>query len=33
MKKMIFVYNPNSGQGLLRPKVSDIVDIFLISGY
>ena len=22
MKKMLFVYNPNAGKGLLRPKVS-----------
>ena len=28
MKKMLFVYNPNAGKGLLRPKVSDIVDIY-----
>lgn len=33
MKKMLFVYNPNAGKGLLRPKVSDIVDIFVKSGY
>lgn len=33
MKKMLFVYNPNAGKGLLRPKVSDIVDIFVKAGY
>ena len=24
MKKLLFVYNPNAGKGLLRPKVSDM---------
>lgn len=33
MKKMLFVYNPNAGKGLLRPKVSDIVDIFVKAVY
>lgn len=33
MKKLLFVYNPNAGTGLLRPKVSDIVDIFVKGGY
>ena len=33
MKKMLFVYNPNAGKGLLKPKVSDIVDIFVKAGY
>lgn len=33
MKKMLFVYNPNAGKGLLRPKVSDIVDIFVKARY
>ena len=33
MKKLLFVYNPNAGKGLLRPKVSDIVDIFVKSDY
>ena len=33
MKKMLFVYNPNSGRGLLKPKLSDVLDIFVKSGY
>lgn len=33
MKKLLFVYNPHAGKGLLRPKVSDIVDIFVKAGY
>ena len=24
MKRMLFVYNPNSGMGLLKPKLSDV---------
>lgn len=33
MKKLLFVYNPNAGKGLLKPKVSDVVDIFVKAGY
>ena len=33
MKKMLFIYNPNSGQGLLKPKLSDVLDIFVKGGY
>lgn len=33
MKKMLFIYNPNSGMGLLKPKLSDVLDIFLKGGY
>ena len=33
MKKLLFIYNPNAGKGLLKPKVPDIVDIFVKSGY
>ncbi|MDO4313916.1 MAG: YegS/Rv2252/BmrU family lipid kinase [Eubacteriales bacterium] len=33
MKKMLFVYNPHAGKGLLKSKVSDIVDIFVKAGY
>lgn len=33
MKKLLFVYNPHAGKGLLKPKVSDIVDIFVKAGY
>ena len=33
MKKMLFIYNPNSGMGLLKPKLSDMLDIFVKGGY
>ncbi len=33
MKKMIFVYNPNAGRGLLKPKLADVLDIFVKAGY
>ena len=33
MKKMLFVYNPNAGKGLLKPKLSDVLDIFVKAGY
>ena len=33
MKEMLFIYNPNSGMGLLKPKLSDVLDIFVKGGY
>lgn len=33
MKKMIFVYNPNAGRGLLKPRLADVLDIFVKAGY
>ena len=33
MKKMLFVYNPNAGKGLLKAKISDVLDIFVKAGY
>lgn len=33
MKKMLFIYNPNAGTGVLKPKLSDTLDIFTKSGY
>ncbi len=33
MKRMIFVYNPNAGKGLLRAKLADVLDIFVKAGY
>lgn len=33
MKKMLFIYNPNAGTGVLKPKLSDVVDIFVKGGY
>ena len=33
MKKLLFVYNPNAGKGLLRPKLADVLDIFVKAEY
>ncbi len=33
MKKLLFIYNPNAGTGLLKPKLSDVLDIFAKAGY
>lgn len=33
MKKMIFVYNPNAGKGLLRAQLADVLDIFVKAEY
>ncbi len=33
MKKMLFVYNPNAGKGLLKSKLSDVLDIFVKADY
>lgn len=33
MKKMLFIYNPNSGTGALKPRLSDVLDIFVKGGY
>lgn len=33
MKRMLFVYNPNAGKGLLKAKLSDVIDIFVKAGY
>lgn len=33
MKKMLFVYNPSAGKGLLKPKLSDVLDIFVKADY
>lgn len=33
MKRLLFVYNPHAGKGMLGPKVSDVVDIFVKAGY
>ncbi len=33
MKRLLFVYNPRAGKELLKPKISDIVDIFVKAGY
>ena len=33
MKKLLFIYNPRAGKGLLKPKLSDVIDIFVKAGY
>lgn len=33
MKKLLFVFNPHAGKGLIRNKLCDIVDIFTKGGY
>lgn len=33
MKKLLFVYNPNSGKGLIKNRLLDILDIFVKAGY
>ena len=33
MKRLLFIYNPNAGKGLLKPKLSDILDIYVKAGY
>lgn len=33
MKKLLFVYNPHAGQGLIKGKLADVIDIFAKSGY
>lgn len=33
MKKLLFIYNPNAGKELLKPKLSDIIDLFVKSDY
>ena len=33
MKKMLFVFNPHSGKGLIKGKLAEIVDVFTKAGY
>ena len=33
MKKMLFIYNLNAGLSLLKPKLSEVLDIFVKGGY
>ena len=33
MKKALFIYNANAGKELLKPKLSDILDIIVKAGY
>ncbi len=32
-KKLLFIYNPNAGTGILKPKLSDVLDTFVKAGY
>ena len=33
MKKVLFVYNPRAGKEMLKPRLSDVLDIFVKAGY
>jgi len=33
LKKALFIYNPNSGKELLKPKLSDVIDTIVKAGY
>lgn len=33
MKRLLFIYNPHAWKELLKPKLSDIIDIFVKAGY
>ena len=33
MKRVLFIYNPNAGKGLVKNKLSDILDIIAKAGY
>ena len=33
MKKLLFVFNPHAGKARIKPKLSDIIDIFVKGGY
>lgn len=33
VKKLLFIYNPNAGTGTLKPRLSDVIDLFTKSGY
>ncbi len=33
MKKLLFIYNPNAGTGMLRSHLMDVIDIFVKAGY
>lgn len=33
MKKLLFVYNPRAGKEMLKPRLSDVLDIFVKVGY
>ena len=29
MKRLLFIYNPHAGKELLKPKLADVIDIFV----
>lgn len=33
MKKLLFIYNPRAGKEMLKPRLSDVLDIFVKAGY
>lgn len=33
VKRMLFIYNPHAGKELIKPKLSDIIDLFVKAGY
>lgn len=33
MKKLLFVYNPRAGKEMIKPRLSDVLDIFVKAGY
>ena len=33
MKRLLFIYNPHAGKELIKPKLSDIIDIFVKADY
>ena len=33
LKKMLFIYNPNAGTGVLKPRLSDVLDTFVKAEY
>ena len=32
-KKLLYIYNPNAGKGLIMPKLHDVIDVFIKDGF
>lgn len=32
-KKLLYIYNPNAGKGLILPKLHEVIDVFVKDGY
>ena len=32
-KKLLYIYNPNAGKGLILPKLHEVIDVFVKEGY